>query len=587
MFNAIKKIGSFIIEKEKLGEEEVFIEKTKMTGARFLCAVFKLGDKDVVFSEIHGEEYRSARWRKYLYKTFGHGRYDVTPTTRFLSTERTKKRTVLWFKIFTSRYSDWLIQALKDEIDRKGDNIFSDVSKKYNELDREERRNLMFTIKMKDGEEEKYLGEYEIFRRIFKEESLGTLFAKYKVESKGVAICHLCGKNKEVFGFASPFSFYTFDKRGFAPNFIREDAWKRLPVCVECAVALEAGKQFLNKYLLKNFYGFKFYVIPKSFLVDVPEDMIEDIKDANKRNYAESILCVEDDILDLMKEKKNAFSLVFMFIQPKQKDFFDIIKYVEDVPPSWIKKIYDAMKKVENLSLFKEDSLKKILGRQKVGGLVDLTIGGLVRSFFPHPDYDKHFIDVVGNILSQMKINKDLLIKAFIKEIRKMHVNKKGMTERFLCLKSFILLLVLSELELIRYVSSGSHEMSDEKEVVGKVKKAKDFLKEYKMAFNSADKKATFLIGVLAKMLLDVQYANRKSTPFRSKLYSLKLNERRLKRIFPEIVVKLEEYDVFYPRLREYISEILVKAEDDGWKLSNDEISYYFALGVNLGGVFK
>lgn len=88
-------------------------------------------------------------------------------------------------------------------------------------------------------------------------------------------------------------------------------------------------------------------------------------------------------------------------------------------------------------------------------------------------------------------------------------------------------------------------------------------------------------------MLLDVQYANRKSTPFRSKLYSLKLNERRLKRIFPEIVVKLEEYDVFYPRLREYISEILVKAEDNGWKLSNDEISYYFALGVNLGGVFK
>ena len=586
MFNAIKKIGSFIIEKEKLGEEEVFIEKTKMTGARFLCAVFKLGDKDVVFSEIHGEEYRSARWRKYLYKTFGHGRYDVTPTTRFLSTERTKKRTVLWFKIFTSRYSDWLIQALKDEIDRKGDNIFSDVSKKYNELDREERRNLMFTIKMKEGEEEKYLGEYEIFRRIFKEESLGTLFAKYKVESKGVAICHLCGKNKEVFGFASPFSFYTFDKRGFAPNFIREDAWKRLPVCVECAVALEAGKQFLNKYLLKNFYGFKFYVIPK-FAQDVNEDWMEYIENANKRDYAKSILCKKGNILSIIAEKESIFSLIFMFIQPKQKDFFDIIKYVDDVPPSWIDQIYNVLGKVETVHLIGEDSLKKILGRQKVGGLGDLTIGGLVRPFFPHPDYDKHFIDVVGDILSQRRINKALLIKAFIKEIRKMHVKKKAMMERFLCLKSFILLLVLSELELIRYVSSGSHRMVDEKVMTGKAKKVKGFLEEYKMAFDSADKKATFLIGVLAKMLLDVQYANRKSTPFRSKLYSLKLNERRLKRIFPEIVVKLEEYDVFYPRLREYISEILVKAEDNGWKLSNDEISYYFALGVNLGGVFK
>lgn len=123
--------------------------------------------------------------------------------------------------------------------------------------------------------------------------------------------------------------------------------------------------------------------------------------------------------------------------------------------------------------------------------------------------------------------------------------------------------------------------------MTGKVKNVDDFLKEYEMAFNTPDKKASFLVGVLAKRLLDVQYANRKSTPFRSRLYGLKLNERRLKKIFPETVEKLKEYDVIYPRLHEYISEALVKAENNGWNLSNDEISYYFALGVNLGGVFK
>lgn len=123
--------------------------------------------------------------------------------------------------------------------------------------------------------------------------------------------------------------------------------------------------------------------------------------------------------------------------------------------------------------------------------------------------------------------------------------------------------------------------------MAGKVKNVNDFLKEYKMAFDTPDKKASFLVGVLAKLLLDVQYANRKSTPFRSKLYGLKLNERRLKKIFPETVEKLREYKVIYPRLQEYVSEVLVEAENNGWNLSHDEISFYFALGVNLGGVFK
>lgn len=122
---------------------------------------------------------------------------------------------------------------------------------------------------------------------------------------------------------------------------------------------------------------------------------------------------------------------------------------------------------------------------------------------------------------------------------------------------------------------------------MSKVDRVETFFKEYKAAFDSPDKKAAFLVGVLAKMLLDVQFANRESTPFRSRLYGLKLSERRLKKIFPETIEKLTEYAVGYSRLQEYISATLVEAEAAGWKSSNDEISYYFALGINLGGVFK
>ena len=114
-----------------------------------------------------------------------------------------------------------------------------------------------------------------------------------------------------------------------------------------------------------------------------------------------------------------------------------------------------------------------------------------------------------------------------------------------------------------------------------------NFLMRYSNVFDRADKKAAFLVGVLTKFLLDIQLATRGSTPFRSKIYSLKLNENRLRRIFSEAIEKLAEYGVSYQELQSYISEALIKAENDGWNLSNDEVSYYFALGLNLGGLFK
>lgn len=452
MFAAIKELGSYIIRSEELSEEDVLIQESKMANVKkVICVVFKLKGKSVTYDRTHLEEYDSRKSRRYLYRTFSHGRYDVTPTTRMLSPDKAEKRTLLWFKKYSEKYGDWLIRSLKDEFTKERDKVFADVSNEYNELSKEDRRNLMLTIKIKEGKKEKYLGDYTILRRIFKEESLRKFFAKYNVESKGTAVCYLCGKEKEVFGFASSFSFYTFDKKGFAPNFIREDAWKRLPICPECAISLEAGKEFLNKYLLKNFYGFRFYVIPKFVLGGVYEDVIEHIKDADKRKYAESLLCMEDDILNLMKEEGNRLNLIFVFIKPKQKDFFDIVQYVEDVPPSWIKKLDKVLAEVKHLSVFREEALKKMLGQRKVGSLNgDLTIGGLIRTFFPSPSYNNFFIDAVGKILAQRAINRDLLVKAFAREIQDRHVNGKNWEEKLLCLKSFMLLLFLDESNLIR-----------------------------------------------------------------------------------------------------------------------------------------
>jgi len=113
------------------------------------------------------------------------------------------------------------------------------------------------------------------------------------------------------------------------------------------------------------------------------------------------------------------------------------------------------------------------------------------------------------------------------------------------------------------------------------------FLGKYGEVFDTPDKKAAFLEGVLVKFLLDVQYANRKSTPFMTKLHGLKLDDAKIKKLLPEIVEKLREYKTGYPWLEELTSRYLVEADNRGWNLSKYEISYYFALGLSLGRIFK
>ena len=87
--------------------------------------------------------------------------------------------------------------------------------------------------------------------------------------------------------------------------------------------------------------------------------------------------------------------------------------------------------------------------------------------------------------------------------------------------------------------------------------------------------------------MLNIQYRNRGATPFRSKLQGLKLDEKKVKALLPDIQNKLEEYDSNYYRdLETLASEYFIQAQDD-WSLSKDEISFYFALGMNLSKYFR
>ena len=134
-------------------------------------------------------------------------------------------------------------------------------------------------------------------------------------------------------------------------------------------------------------------------------------------------------------------------------------------------------------------------------------------------------------------------------------------------LKSLMLLLLFNDLNLIK----GEKIMDSDNE-------------EFYMGLilDSPSKKATFLLGVLTRKLMNIQYKELGSTPFYNKLWGLSLDQKKIHKLYPMVVNKLQEYNAGYMRgLEEEISRNLIKSEND-WKLNRDETSYYFVLGFTL-----
>ncbi len=106
----------------------------------------------------------------------------------------------------------------------------------------------------------------------------------------------------------------------------------------------------------------------------------------------------------------------------------------------------------------------------------------------------------------------------------------------------------------------------------------------YIQQLDTPEKRGIFLLGALSKMLLNVQYRERKAQPFLVQLMGLKLDESKIKGLLPKVVNKFQEYkrfDTGKAKLAESISEYMLQSEKR-WNLTLDEINFYFVCGMNL-----
>ncbi len=538
--------------------------------------LFDFENEKIIYKGYELEEFSLGKLEKYLYKRIGANGGDYTPTSKVTEFSKTLKNMLKAINRIELKEFQELNKYLEVE---DNFNIVVDEIEKFNPKD-----GYVITFIMNG----KWLNEYEQVITPLISKANAKYYDKYnKISKKENAQCYCCKENKdEVYGFVNTYNFYTVDKQGFVSSgFKQEDAWKNYPVCPNCAEVLEKGKKTLSQDYEDSFAGFRYMVVPKPIFEIKTEDDIEyfnDTLEAFKNKNSISLAKERDNELmnsktistEAMAEIGNNISFNILFYDMPQKSVFNILVNIEDVLPSRLRVLFDTKKVIEERDVYKGLKTKK--------ESVDLKFNFWIFREFFSSSYNKYFLDVINSIFIGKSISYDFMLENILRVINEKTNNNESCY--FTTKNSLLILEVLNSLKLLKNRKKG-----EIKEMIEKTEKNQiflDFFENHKATFDTDLRRAIFLEGVLTQSLLNLP-EQRDSKAFYARLNSLKMNEKIIKRVFVEAINKLSEYKKkhYYLELEKLIASYFTSS--DFKSMSNDEMSYYFVLGMNVVDKFK
>lgn len=604
MLNSLCELGKLWKEKEDLDDIEVLVDEVQLSKSTKYVIIIELtwdNENSIEFNRVFKVEYNPINNLKYLYKKgAANNKPYILPCALISSKEKAKVRST-----FKSKILQWFDEYSDDELlvnvgvclNNNDDEISKDITDKFMEIESKNRDNVLLTLRFIRNNEPFYLGDIDIFKEYFIKNS----FERYGGETdkpKGEGTCLLCGGHCEVFGTVTNtigFGFSTPEKQGNIQGLNIDNQWKQVPICKDCAIYLEAGKKFVETYMSFSEFGLKYLVIPNFLLEsDTSFDIFyELITFIDSENSYEEVSSLEKDFNEMISELNDILEFKFLFYGIDNKSF-DILFYVESSLPSWLNKIYNFQGEIKDYSIFSEDVLKEVYGKDATGNLNDWLIEkkynlikpknwylSFLRDFLSPWDntkkkyfYNKRFFEIVESVICGKPIDLDYLMFCFMNRLRSDWKNGNFKLFYLNVLKSLALIFLFDKLNLIKGGNSVVFD-TDDIDVESVVN-----------SLDSYDKKSSFYLGILTRYLVSVQYARSNSVSFKRKLWDFSLNEKRIKTLYKDVIAKLNQYGVTYSDLEAIISYNLSNS-DGNWKLNKDETSYYFVLGYTLAKIFK
>lgn len=607
---AIAAIGEWQLQKNKdLEPVDLYIENMfPGKDYQMLLLVFEIENNEGVLNceykgivDIEGVRADNDEYRKYAYRKGTSGRAgDVTITTKLSLKKLENIRDTQFKKIIKNDKfieESQIFIMIQEKFKENYDAIKIKVKDFINGLSKNEKEALGISIKVILNGAEKYLYDFDIPKEIIKEEYYLSKIFQNKVESKTESnICSISGgKEKNIYGFAAPFKFSTIDKPGFISGFFnKQKNWKNYPVSEKEALKLELGKRYVRENLNSYFYGNEYIIVPQP-LIKTETEKLKNIlrlirgaiiiKDTDKEKKKRS----EERVLKLIAQEKNYFSVDILFFEENKTNKSIKIKLsLEEILPSRFRQLFiDVPETINKNKLFKNAlTIKK--------ELVDLKFSfQIIKNFFP-----TDFLDVVNKLFLGNKLSDKYVFEKIIKLIQKNYNQRQtsdGWVEPTMwsVKKAIMLISYLQELKIINYNKNYKYMETENKtkpESTFKLTGFNEFVKDNSNFLDSDIKVGIFAVGVLVKFLFDIQNASLGSTPFENKLRGYKLNPELLMNVYTEALDKIQKYQknhYVYADLRDVVSQKFTIKSNELNKLTNNELSFYFVAGLELGKEFK
>ncbi len=571
MLESLREIGRFSLEdqgKSVSDEISILLENPGSENYKNVVVLNFKSNPDglLIFNNLENEPV-DTNYEKYLYKRKSSQGANYTPCALVAGKGLTGT--------FNNRILKWAngnvgYDNIVGELARAIQKYAKDILRHLEQKEAEEGSDgIILTVSINN----QHIGEIEAFRNYFVE----TYYESKKDIAHEQGVCSLCGTEGFVMGNVKPWAFYSLDKPGFiASGFSAKTGWKNFPICKKCSLLVEEGKQHVEDALNFRFAGIRYYLMPKSILgnPDVLREALVFLEQERKKQLKtrdlKRLADEEDNILDFASEQSDALVYNFLFYE-SAKAKFTILLYLPDVLPSMIKQLFVAKEAVENHGIFKgaykeKEELKNI----------EFTFRN-IRNFVSNP---QAFLNVVEKVFKRKPVDYFYLLSQFLDVLRQRFANEEF--TRIQTLQAFQIILLLMELNILANKPKGELVMSTNL-IQNEIKeKIEQFFEQFPDTFDTAEKRAVFLTGVLTQFLLNIQQRERGSQPFRKNLKGLKMRQRDILQIFPEAQNKLEEYGAnYYTQLEEVISEYFVRA-GARWNITDDEINFYFLLGMDL-----
>jgi CRISPR-associated protein Csh1 len=398
-------------------------------------------------------------------------------------------------------------------------------------------------------------------------------------ESSGTGQCSICGSaSVSVSGLLriEPFKFYTVDKPGaVSGGFDSTQAWRNFPVCSSCSQRAQFSGERLKKNLTFNYYGFQYLVLPS--VVQPHPTMAHELLDRLcsarvNRSAAARLTDAENELLWAVAQEQNVLQFDLLFYAPKGRSFRPVL-YVSGLLPSTFRALFAARDRV--------DAHPWLCPGVKGSLLPKPYSFGSLRQILPD-GFDRDFLEATRAALLRRDFGEQTLIRIGMQLVRQDSLQSGRWQQRLGC--------VFASLLFFRQLHSkmeGDISVTVQFGDTPQAERVRRVLSESNGALrDNPEAQAAFLTGACCRRIELIQDRSLGSMPFREKYKGLRLSQKNLRQLFVDASAKAQAYED-----DEHIVTNLItctaeafRACCEPWRLTADEISFYFALGLALAG---